>query len=221
MQLHAAFPVNGQTCLVGWLDVPPLLSYGSAMAIQPGRHQFGVDSGCIMLRTFRDGLVAQAGHDLTIEVARWSGELVLAEDGSPVSLEVTADLGSFVVKDGTGGIKPLTDRDKREISVTARKVLSADRFPQASFTASEFQPASSGDGGMIAGSLRLAGQSRPWRLQVSSTGPATYRATATVRQTDFGIKPYTAFLGSLKVRDTVEVDVQVDLSTAAEQESAA
>src|SRR5215469_12763545 len=129
------------------------------MAIQPGRHQFGPENGRITLRTSRDGLVAQAGHDLTIEAVRWSGELVVAADLSPTSLAVTVDLGALVVRQGTGGVKPLTDRDKREIAVTARKVLAADRYPDATFTASSFEP--SGDGGTISGTLALAGRSHP------------------------------------------------------------
>ena len=199
------------------------------MAIHAGRHQFGMDKGRITLRTFRDGLAAQAGHDLTIEVARWSGELVVAEDLSPASLTVTADLGSLVVRDGTGGLKPLTDRDKREIGVTARKVLMADRFPEAVFTATAFEPvpdSSDGSGsipgaGVVRGTFSLGGQSRPLELHVQPGGSGRYEATTTIRQTDFGIKPYSAFLGSLKVRDAVDVAVEVDLSVAEEQETAA
>jgi polyisoprenoid-binding protein YceI len=197
------------------------------MAIHAGRHQFGTESGRIALRTFREGLVAGAGHDLTIEVARWSADLVVAEDLSPVSLKVSADLGSLVVREGTGGLKPLTDRDKREISVTARKVLGTERFPEATFTATDFESAPgsaagpAAAGGKIRGTLQIAGQSRPGEINVRQTGPGRYQATATIRQTDFGIKPYSAFLGSLKVKDAVEVEVEVDLSTSAEQESAA
>ena len=78
------------------------------MAVVAGRHRLGPDRGRILLRTFRDGLAAQAGHDLTIEATRWSGELVVNDDLSPASLEVRADLGALVVRDGTGGVKPLT-----------------------------------------------------------------------------------------------------------------
>jgi polyisoprenoid-binding protein YceI len=48
-----------------------------------------------------------------------------------------------------------------------------------------------------------------------------YRATTTIRQTEYGIKPYSAFLGSLKVADAVEVEIDIDLSRAAAEESAA
>lgn len=183
------------------------------MAIQSGRHQFGPGEGRITLRTSRDGLVAQAGHDLAIDASRWSGELVVGADLAPESLAVTVDLGALVVRDGTGGIKPLTDRDKREIAVTARRILGADRYPEATFTATSFEP--SGDGGTIAGTLALAGQSRPQQLAVSQTSLGHYRATATVKQTDFGIKPYSAFLGSLKVSDAIKVEVDLELPSAA------
>jgi polyisoprenoid-binding protein YceI len=191
------------------------------MAIAAGRHQFGAENGRITLKTFRDGLVASAGHDLTIEAVRWSGELVVAPDQKPASLNVNVDLGALVVRAGTGGIKPLTDRDKREIAVTARKVLSADRYPEATFAATSFEPGPDGGGGTIVGTLTLAGRSEPQQLQVSQLAPGQYRATTTIRQTSFGIKPYSAFLGSLKVSDAVELEVEVDLSQAAEKEPAA
>jgi polyisoprenoid-binding protein YceI len=181
------------------------------MAVHAGRHALGTERGRIVLRTFRDGLASQAGHDLTIEVTRWSGELTVGDDLTLADITVRIDLSSLVVRDGTGGLKPLTDRDRREIGVTARKVLGTDRHPEATFTSSAFEPAPAG-GGALTGVLTLAGTQRPQNLQVSEGGPDTYHATATVQQSAFGVKPYTAFLGALKVRDAVEVDIDLDLS---------
>ena len=163
-----------------------------------------------MLHTYRDGLAAQAGHDLIIEIGRWSGELTVNDDLSPASLEVRIDMGSLIVREGTGGLKPLSDRDRREIAVTARKTMRADRHPEATFSATKFE--SDNGGGMIAGTLTLAGQSRPVRLQVTATGEDRYHATSSVVQSEYGIKPYTGFLGALRVRDAVNVDVDVDLA---------
>ena len=204
----AVWPFS-QTCLVGLLDVPPHVSYGAAMALHAGRHQFGTESGRIVLRTFRDGLAAQAGHDLTIEVSRWSGEVTVDDDLDPADLEVRVELTSLTVLDGSGGLKPLTDRDRREIAVTARRVLGSDRHPSATFSATKFVRTSGGDG-MINGSFTLASVTRPLQLQVSRTDPDHYRAITSVRQSDFGIKPYTAFFGALRVRDAV--DVEIDFS---------
>lgn len=189
--------------------------------MQPGRHDFGPDAGRITLRTHRDGIAAQAGHDLTIEAARWSGHIVLAANLTPVSLEVRVDMGALVVREGSGGIKPLTDRDKREIAVTARKVLSADRYPELTFIATSFEVGPDGASGTISGTLSMAGQSRQQQqLRVSETGPGRYRATTAVRQTDFGVKPYSGFLGALKVSDQVDVEVELDLGEAAGEEPA-
>ncbi len=184
------------------------------MAVLAGRHQLGPDRGRILLRTFRDGLAAQAGHDLTIEATRWSGVLELNGDLSPAGLDVRIDMGALVVRDGTGGVKALTDRDRREIAVTARKVLASDRHPEAVFAAAGFEPAV-GDGGEISGTLTIRGQARPVRVQVSQTGADRYHAEAKVIQSEYGIKPYTAFLGALRVRDAVDVAVDLDLSDAA------
>jgi polyisoprenoid-binding protein YceI len=161
----------------------------------------------------------------------------VSEDLAPESLDVTADLGSLVVKDGTGGLKPLTDRDKREIAVTSRKVLQADRFPEAKFTATVFKPvpdssdvtagasaastSATDSSGTMRGTITLAGKTAPLELRVQATGGGHYTASGTIRQTDFGLKPYSAFLGSLKVRDAVDIEVEVDLSAAADRETEA
>ena len=179
------------------------------MPIQAGRHHLGPDHGQIVLRTFRDGLAAQAGHDLIIDITRWSGELAVGDDLAPTSLEVRIDMGSLVVREGAGGIKPLTDRDRREIIVSARKVLGADRHPEATFSATEFTAA--GNGGEIRGMLTLAGRSRPLSLRITEQTPGTYQASTSIVQTEFGIKPYSGFLGALKVRDAVDVRAQVSL----------
>jgi polyisoprenoid-binding protein YceI len=185
------------------------------MAAQPGSHRLGPRCGRLILRTFRDGLAAQAGHDLTIEIPHWSGELVISPDGSPAKLTVRVTLPSLIVREGTGGLKPLTDRDRREITATALKTLSAAHNPEATFTATEFEPDGAG-GGQIAGTLTLAGSSQPLRLAVVATGPDRYRVTAPVVQSRYGIKPYSGFLGALKVRDAVDVEAEVDLSQTEE-----
>src|SRR5579875_1778571 len=173
------------------------------MSVPAGRHRVGADRDRLVLNTGRDGLAASAGHDLVIEATRWSGELTVGEDGSPSALDVRVDVGALVVRSGSGGVKPLSDRDKREIQVQARKVLGADRHPEATFGDAKFEPAGNG-GGTISGTLSLAGRAQP--------GEATHHATGSVLQSDFGIKPYSGFFGALKVRDRVDVEADVDLS---------
>jgi polyisoprenoid-binding protein YceI len=164
----------------------------------------------MVLRTFREGLGSRAGHDLVIDVTRWSGELTLNDDERPAAIEATIDMNSWIVREGNGGLKPLTDRDRREITTTARRVLSVQQHPEAEFSATRFTPAGS-DGGTIDGTFTLAGVARPLRLEVSQVGPGRYRATGTVVQSSYGIKPYTGFFGALKVRDAVDFEVEAEV----------
>jgi polyisoprenoid-binding protein YceI len=184
------------------------------MAVPAGHYRLVPDTSWIVLRTSRDGLAATAGHDLTIDAPRWSGDLVVQDDGSPVSLEVHIDAGALTVREGTGGLKPLTDRDRREIGVTMRRILETGQYPEAVFTATRFEPA--GDGSVIEGGFTLHGTSRPLRLQVTQTGPGKYRATGSIVQSSYGIKPYSGFFGTLKVRDAVVVEAEAELPAPGE-----
>jgi hypothetical protein len=198
------------------------------MAANGGRHQLGPESGRLTLRTYRSGLAAQAGHDLTIDVTRWHADIdpparnfAAAAPAAPDlgvpdagddtgALDATIDLTSLAIREGRGGLMPLTDRDRRDILGQARKQLDTGRYPEASYSATTFTPDASG-GGAIDGTLTLHGQSRPLRLQVARTGDGQYRASGTVVQTQFGIKPYSGMFGALKLRDDVEIEITVTL----------
>jgi polyisoprenoid-binding protein YceI len=176
------------------------------------RYRIGPGSGRLLVRTSRQGFAAKVGHDLTIEVTRWSGEVDTGgDDPSAASVTATIELDSFAVREGTGGALPLTAKDKTEIDGNIRKVLASGRDTTATFTSTRVTP--SGTGGTIEGNLRLNGVERPITVRVGTDGQH-HRATASVVQSEFGIKPYTAFLGALKLKDQVVVEVDVELSKA-------
>jgi len=176
-----------------------------------GTFRLGPDSGRVVITTGRVGLAARAGHDLTLEVTRWSATVTVPADGV-AGAEVTAelDLGSLSVLQGTGGAKPLTDRDRRDILNQVGKILGGGT---ARFVSTRIIPASSG--GAVEGTLTLHGTTKPARLQLVSSAPGRYRGSATIRQTEHGITPYTGFFGALKLKDEVMVGVEGDLTRAA------
>lgn len=179
-----------------------------------GTFRLGPGAGRVVLKTGRAGLAALAGHDLTIEVTRWSARVTMPGVGGGTVPELTAelDLGSLAVIDGTGGAKPLSGKDRRDILAQAGKILGGGT---ATFASTGVTPA--GSGGVIEGTLTLHGRSRPVRLRVESAGPGRYQAAATVRQTDHGITPYSGFFGALKLADEVGVEVEADLTRAARE----
>lgn len=184
------------------------------MADYTGKFRLGPDTGRAVLKTGRAGLVARAGHDLTIEITRWSAqaEVPAEEDGGLAAATITAelDLGSLAVREGTGGVKPLTDGDRKEIQKTIGQILGGGT---ASFVSSRIIP-SGASGGAIEGTVTLNGTTQPARLQVTTSGSGRYRGSTTVIQTAFGIKPYVGLFGALKLKDEVGLEFEIDLAKA-------
>jgi polyisoprenoid-binding protein YceI len=183
------------------------------MTAPVARLRIGPGSGHLVIRTRREGLAARAGHDLTIDVTDWSGDLTHdTDDLAGTRLAVTVDLNSLRVRDGSGGALPLTDRDRNEINATMNRILGSGGSPVATFVASRV--AQSGGGGSIDGTLTMRGTGRPLRLAIIDGSSHRYRGTATVVQSAYGIKPYSGMFGTLKVRDEVAIEFDVDLDTA-------
>jgi polyisoprenoid-binding protein YceI len=158
---------------------------------------------------------SKVGHDLVLEVKQWKGSAnVDADDPSKSSLTVTADPRSFEVVEGKGGVKPLSDKDRRDILKNIEeKVFNVAKNPEITFNSTSV----SGDAtrATVTGNLTMAGQTHPVTVDVTAEEGADgsrFKATIPVTQSQWGIKPYTAFLGALKVRDTIEIDVEAKLS---------
>jgi polyisoprenoid-binding protein YceI len=184
------------------------------MAASTGTYRLGPDAGRVVIKTTRAGLAARVGHDLTLDVTRWSADITVpGDDLSTATVTAELDLGSLAVDAGTGGARPLTDSDRRDIESTMRKILGAGAQAAAAFRSTRVIPSSVG--GAIEGTLTLNGRSQPVRLQLTSPAQGRYRGTVTVVQSAFGIKPYSGFFGALKLRDEVVAEFEVDLSRAA------
>ncbi len=177
------------------------------MPIPTGSYTLGPDNAQLFLHTRRDGLAASMGHDLTLEVRQWTAELAAGDRLEATTMTVTADLRSLVVVEGRGGAMPLTEDNCREIEKNAAKALDAHRHPDVTFTSSAL--AGTWEEGRIAGTLALHGRSQPQELALDQPEPGVWRVRGTVTQSRYGIKPFSAFLGALKIRDDVEVEVSV------------
>ena len=180
------------------------------MSIDPRVHELGPDRGTLRLRTYRQGIAARVGHDLVLEVASWRGTVVVPEAaGGAPSITVEIDLRSAHVVESTGGVKPLTDGDKEDIRRAMQKPLRIADHPVAVFRSTQVRV--DGDAARIEGELALAGRSRPIELHVQRDAGGVFTGHVEILQSVWGIKPYTGFLGALRLRDAVDVDVSVSL----------
>jgi len=171
------------------------------MSVQPGSYRLGPDTATLSVRTGRTGAAAKAGHDLLMHATAWEARLELAADPAQSTVELTADATSLRVREGTGGMQPLGDDERANIhQAIDDEVLERQDIAFRS-TAVE------GDGTTlgVTGDLTLAGTTKPVAFDLTVAGDGALRATAAVTQTDWGMKPYSALFGALKVADGVEV----------------
>jgi polyisoprenoid-binding protein YceI len=180
------------------------------VGVPDGSYRVGPQSGRLLVRTARTGLGAKAGHDLAIEVTRWRGN-VIVHAASPASSSVTveADVDSLEVREGTGGVKPLTDADRAGIRDTLRGILNSAAHPLITFVSSQISGTAESFG--IDGDLTIAGVTRPVTVE-GQLAAGRAQGAAVVVQSRWGIRPYSAFLGALKLRDEVEVKFDIDLA---------
>jgi polyisoprenoid-binding protein YceI len=170
---------------------------------------FGPGDGTLSVRTKRTGAAAKAGHNLVLRVTSWEARLALGAEATDTSLELDVDAASLRVLEGTGGMQALGDDDKANIEKTIDdEVLKRKAI---TFRSTEVQSAADGAGLSVQGDLTLLGRSHPLAFEVAVAEGGTLSAVAVVKQTDWGMKPYSALFGALKVVDEVEVEVEVHL----------
>jgi polyisoprenoid-binding protein YceI len=161
--------------------------------------------GRLLVHTGVTGRAAKMGHRLTIAMNSWLAT-VRWSSGEPAEAELTVEVDSLQVLDGEGGVKALSGPEKALSQSNALRALDADRFPQIPFHAGDIHKVEGGY--RLAGTLEVHGVTaeREIGLRVEDLGEAwRLSCEAAVRQSDFGMKPYSMLMGSMKVVDTVTV----------------
>ncbi|MDP2710228.1 MAG: YceI family protein [Solirubrobacteraceae bacterium] len=176
------------------------------MSIQAGTHTIGPGNGSLKVKTGREGAAAKMGHDLVIGVGSWEGTV---EGGDSPSVKLTADASSLEVLEGSGGAKPLSDKDRGDIKKSiAGKVLGSSPI--------SFESTSVEDNGsqlLVKGTLSIAGGSSQVSIPLSVGADGTVSGSATLSQSDFQIKQFSAMMGALKVKDDVAVEIEAKVPT--------
>ncbi|MGO4442184.1 YceI family protein [Mycobacterium sp. 2YAF39] len=169
--------------------------------------------GRLLVHTGVTGRAAKMGHRLTIAMTTWLAT-VRWSGGEPVEAELTVEVDSLEVVKGEGGLKSLSGPEKALARSNALGVLDAQRFPKIRFLTSGIEK--SDNGYLLTGTLEIHGvaQEREIDLCVEDLGKAwRLSCEADVRQSEFGVKPYSMLLGSMKVVDSVTVSFTAERAT--------
>jgi len=161
--------------------------------------------GELTIRTGVSGRVARMGHRLTIAMTRWQAS-VDWDGAQPAAAELVVEVDSFEVLRGEGGVKGLSGPEKALVKSNALKSLGANRYRQIRFATNTIDETD--DGYRLTGTLQIRGKSREQviELRTEDLGDSwRMSAESRVRQSDYGVKPYSMLLGSMQVADEVTV----------------
>lgn len=163
------------------------------------------DDGELRILTGVAGPAAKMGHRLTIVMQSWQAAVAWADD-EPAGAELVVDVDSLQVLNGEGGVTPLSGPEKLVVRSNALKSLDAKKHPTITFRADVVVKTETGY--RLEGILQIHGKTRNQvvDLAVDDTGDAwVLSVQVPVTQTEFGVKPYSLLMGSMKVADEVTI----------------
>jgi len=173
----------------------------------------------VTVRVYRDGPLAELGHNHVISSTALGGRVELREPLSRSTLELSLPLEELVVDEAArrlvaGADFPdnLTEADRAGTrrNMLGPALLDAARFPVLRLTSVAVE----GDAGAFRVTARadLAGRSRevvvPVLIELGD-GVLAARGEFTLTHADLGLVPFSAALGALRVRDDMLVSYRL------------
>jgi polyisoprenoid-binding protein YceI len=156
--------------------------------------------------TFKEGLLSPIAHDLRIRVTHFSIQVDEASGAVTASFDTASLRVDTPMKDGKENPSALNDSDKEKIAGQIRDdVLHSSKHPEARFQSRSAQKRS--DGGYdLEGDLTLHGTSKAIKVTTVLDG-GRQQLDFTLHQPDFGITPFKAMMGTLKIQPDVKVRI--------------
>jgi hypothetical protein len=191
------------------------------VAVPAGPYRaYEIVSSQVEIRVYRDGPMAQLGHNHLITSDALTGTIQLREPARDSSFKLELPLASLVVDDpaarsaaGPDFAKevPQADRDATRHNMLGAALLDAERQPVLHLTA---QGLEGGPVDYIAQvRVGLRGEERiisvPLSVQVDSERLAAH-ASLKLHHADLGLTPFSVALGALRVRDDFDVDCRLE-----------
>jgi polyisoprenoid-binding protein YceI len=160
----------------------------------------------------QEGFIARRYPTHRVEVKNFSGKIEVSErDETRIAVEVEAETKSL-----TNADEGMTEFERREFhNILNNSVLESDKFPKIKFVSVSVSDArKSGEtrSFMLNGDLTLRDATKRVSFPVTVTiSKDQLRATgdAELKQTDFGIKPYSGKLGMISIGDEVKINFAI------------
>jgi len=178
---------------------------------ESGRYRIAKERSLVTVFTYKvRNKLAAVAHDLELHTNDISGSVEVT--GDKVEVDVTIGLWDLSVRDGI-----LSRLEKAECErLMRKKVLGREGDAKARFVGSG---EASGESATVKGRLTLLeGRTRDVSVECHLEPDGDGRHVVTLRQallqTDYGIKPYTALMGALKLQDNIDIEIRATLASS-------
>jgi len=173
----------------------------------------------LIVRVYRGGTLARAGHNHIIASHDLSGTVHVATDLARSSFEIQFPVASLTVDEAElraaqgadfAADVPDAAREGTRRNMLGPAVLDADPYPQITLRAESLEL----DAGRLTTRVQIGirGQVHAFAVPVSYTLSANEllaQGELALKQTDLGLAPFTALLGALAVQDEMQVQFRI------------
>lgn len=160
-----------------------------------------IDDASIHVLTFKDGLLARLAHDLRLELGRHA----INVEGDTVSGLFWPDTLTVAGTLADGRLNPsgLSAKDCRDVvDNLQRKILETRKYPTVEFSG---KISSRNEASLtIEGTLTIKGKSQNITLS-ANRNRGRVQGEVTLVPTRWGIRPFKAALGAIKLQDRISV----------------
>jgi polyisoprenoid-binding protein YceI len=178
-----------------------LLVFAAAAIAQP--RPIDTARSTMTVHAYKSGLLSAFGHDHDISAPIATG----AVDVAGHKVELTVNTAAMRVLDPKVSEK---DRADVQTNMLGPDVLDATNHKEIRFHSSSAEPAGGG-AWKVSGELTIRGTARPVSFEVREHD-GHYTGTCKLNITEFGIKPIKAAGGTVRVKDEIQIDFDIQLA---------
>jgi hypothetical protein len=178
--------------------------------------RFDQDSASCQIFTYKEGIFSSLAHDLRIVVTSFTVEV----GGTDHFIKAVFDARSLRVdcamENGRERPDLLSARERDDIyNRMIREVLHTETYPESVLLSSSVRK--EGTDFLVSGTLSLQGQKREISFVVKRAEGERYVADVRLHLPDFGIAPYSALLGAIRVKADILIHIEIPADHIAEE----
>jgi polyisoprenoid-binding protein YceI len=209
--VRIAAPALGLICIIAGLLIFNQTSSAQRSRLQPKTRIYTIDpaSSSIIVQLTQEGFLAKLRPRNEVAIKDFNGKIQVAQnDESDIAVVLESEVNSLTNVD-----KDMSEFERKEFhNVLHNVVLESEKFPTikfASISVTDVLGSNEGRTFTLNGDLTIREVTRRVAVPLSVTiREQELRATGEgrIKQSEFGIKPYTGGLGAIKIADEVKVN---------------